>query len=368
MPPRFNYQQRTPEQIAKRASGNTYEGFILDEFETYSPKKENQIRVLPPTWEKAEHYGMDIWVHYGVGPQKASVLCLWKMTGKPCCICEAQARAEAAGLESAKDMKPTRRVLAWVIDRIYEREKQVKKCFAWAMPATKVDTEIAIICKDRASGELYYIDDPDHGFDVFFDKTGDGINTDYKGFTLNRRESSVDDFYLQFIQQHPLPNILRWRTYEEVKALFEGQPSIPVQVPTPAGAVTETVPPLGSVPKLPWETDGWIAHPQAPGYFYRGQEVASETELKEAYAPQPPQPTQAPPPPPPPVPVVATPPTIPTPVAPVGQPAPAVPPVIHHTPVVVPSQPAPPPVPTAAPAVPPAPVNRVSGLRSRFSS
>src|ERR1700747_1884482 len=108
----------------KRESGSTFQGFILDEVQGFSPKKENWVRFAPPTWEDASHYGIDIWVHYSVGPENASVLCLYKMTGKPCPVCEAHASAEAAGREDADRLKPTRRVLVWLVNRNDERDQK----------------------------------------------------------------------------------------------------------------------------------------------------------------------------------------------------------------------------------------------------
>lgn len=377
MSERFQYQPRTPEQIAKRATGNNFIGWAKDQFETFSPKKENQIRILPPTWQNPTHYGLDIWVHYSVGPERGTVLCLWKMQGKPCPICEAHARAEAAGRADANELKPTRRVVTWVIDRNREREKGEKKPLLWAMPATKVDAEIASICKDRETGQLYYIDDPDHGFDIFFNKEGEKIQTDYKGFQLARRESSVDQFYLDFITQNPIPNTLFWRTYEEVKAIFEGSPAQAIQQPTSSGTVVETVPPVAQPPApfvAQWtgehcgvcgnaqytvESGGVtcaMAHPNAKSI----EEIEYEKQQQAAAAAAPPPPapvTTAPPPPP--QPIVTAPTT----------PAPA----IHHQPIVVnnppPAQPAAPQPVAAAPASPAPPASsRVSGLRARFQT
>lgn len=239
--PRFQYQARSNDQWAKRESGKNFEGFIKDDYVTFTPKKENWIRILPPTWANPSHYGLDIWVHYGVGPNNASVLCSRRMQGKPCPICEAHDRAEQAGREDADQLRPTPRVLIWLIDRKDDKESRPK---AWAQPKTKVDLEICQICRDRMTGELYQIDNPDAGYDLTFVKEGEGLQTNYSGFALARRESAVEDRYLEYIVQHPLPDILNWRNYDEVAALFEGQASIThpaapqATVPTPTPVTT----------------------------------------------------------------------------------------------------------------------------------
>lgn len=57
--------------------------------------------------------------------------------------------------------------------------------------------------------------------------------------------------------------------------------------PAAPGTVTADFPP-----------DGWLAHPSAPGHFYKGQEVLTEAALRAKYPPAPPVAVQAPPPPP----------------------------------------------------------------------
>lgn len=314
MPSKFQYQPRSQDAWTKRESGKSYDGFIKDGIETYSPKKDNWIRILPPTWDNPTHYGLDIWVHYSVGPNRGSVLCLKRMQNQPCPLCEAQSRAEAAGREQdVSQLKPTPRVLAWIVDR-HEKEKKVPK--AWAMPKTKVDLEICQICRDRITGELYMIDDPSNGYDLTFGKEGEMLTTNYTGFQLARRPTTVEDEYLNYILDHPLPTILNWRTYEEVQTLFEGAfpvtSTVPGQeafqsAPEPTQQVQSTAQAIYTPPPPPpvqitnFPPQGWTAHPSAPGFYYAGQEVLSESDLRARYTPPPPPVVVAPPPPPPPV-------------------------------------------------------------------
>lgn len=214
----YQYKPRSTEAWDKRAKGSIFDGYALDEFETFTVGKENYIRILPPTWENPQHYGLDLYVHFGVGPNNGTIICIYKMKNQKCPICEAHARAEAAGREDAKELKPTRRVLVWLLNR-----KEEKKPLLWAMPWT-VDRDISKICKDRQSGEYFFIDNPESGYDISFDKEGEGVQTKYTGFQLSRRPSPVEKRFIDYIEQHPLPTVLLWRNYEEVQALFEGQP------------------------------------------------------------------------------------------------------------------------------------------------
>ena len=221
----FKYQRRDASAIDKRANqkSNDFEGFILADFPVWTPKKgDNWIRILPPTWEDAAHYGLDVWVHYRVGADDATVLCTQKMpdpkTGKfhACRVCDAAKEADRRGDEDlVKEMLPRKRVAVWMVD-MKEEDKGPQ---IWPMSWT-VDRDIAKVSKDRRSGEIYTIDHPDDGYDIYFDREGDGIKTKYTGVQLAKRPSSVPDKWLDFVEEHPLPDTLEWRSPDEVAALF----------------------------------------------------------------------------------------------------------------------------------------------------
>jgi hypothetical protein len=213
----YKYERRSQEDWEKRQSSG-FEGFIKDDFQTYRPKKgDNQIRIYPPTWEKPTHYGLDVWVHYGVGPDRASVLCLQKMRNEPCPLCEARMRAQRAGEEDdAKALAPRQRVVVWMEDK-----KENKGPVIWGMPKS-LDTEISKRCKDRETGKIRDIDDPDNGYDVFFDTEGDRDRTKYTAVEITNKPNRLSDRNLNYAIDHPLPSTLRWRDYEQVLALYEG--------------------------------------------------------------------------------------------------------------------------------------------------
>lgn len=229
----FKYRKRSTESVQKRSEqqGGEYQGFIKDEFKTFRPKKgDNWVRILPPTWKDTEtygdHYGIEIFTHYGVGPDRASVLCVGKMpnpeTGKlgKCPICAARAKLEAAGDEAeAKELRITKRVLVWVLDK----KDPDKGPLAWSMPWT-LDRDIAKISIDKRTGDTYFIDHPEAGYDVTFEVEGEKQQTKYTGIQLARKKSAVDEEHLEFIAEHPLPDTLNYRSAKEVQALFEGGP------------------------------------------------------------------------------------------------------------------------------------------------
>jgi hypothetical protein len=219
----FTYRVRSTEQWDKRANqtGSDFEGWLKEEYRLYTPAKgENHVRILPPSpaWKDANHYGIDVSVHYQVGPDKASVICLFKMLAKPCPICEARVRAEKARDEDqARELRVAKRVLAFILNRKDENQGVL----AWGMPYT-IDREISKSSRDRTTGAYFVIDHPEEGYDIYFDKDGEGINTKYSGVNLARRSSSINPKVLDWLETHALPDALRWRDYDEVKRLFEG--------------------------------------------------------------------------------------------------------------------------------------------------
>lgn len=242
----FTYKPRSQGDWEKRErqTGSRFASFALDDFQIFSPKKgDNYIRILPPTWSDPRHYGYDLWVHYQVGPDGGTVVCLQKMKLSPCPICQHQQKMEAAGREDAGDFKPTRRVLVWLINRADEGsgEKSKGQPMLWAMPWT-LDRDISKLCRDRQSGELYQIDHPTEGFDITFEREGEPPIVKYIGIQLARRPSAVDPTALEYLVQHPIDTTLQWRSYEEVAALFQGNYPVEAAVPAVAQTVNATTP------------------------------------------------------------------------------------------------------------------------------
>lgn len=224
MAKKFKYKKRSAESIEKRAKGGgDRDYFLKDDFEKFSPASgDNLIRILPPTWDDPEHFGIDVHVHYGIGADNATFLSLYKHKGEDDPIYEERLQAQSDGDDDyAKSLRPNTRTLVWVIDR--EKESEGPKL--WAMPYG-VDKEITLRCKDKHSGEMLYIDDPEEGFDVEFTKTGTGIKTKYEGVSIARRPSPIHededqlDEWLDFITENPLPSTLVFHDYDHIKKVF----------------------------------------------------------------------------------------------------------------------------------------------------
>lgn len=227
---KFQYKARTPEQMAKRAhqsGGGSRDGFIAKDFELFSPKDgENKIRVLPPTWDDADHYGYEVHVHYQVGADNTAYACLQRMRAQPCPICEARKELDKAGDEDeAKALLPRKRVLMWVIDR----DNEDKGPLLWSAPWT-LDQDIAKQAFDDDGGVLA-LDNPDEGYDVSFsrDQQGKNVPPKYTGVKIARKPSPLFDDdeaaakALNYITEHPAPSCVVEHDYDTIATAFEGR-------------------------------------------------------------------------------------------------------------------------------------------------
>jgi hypothetical protein len=220
---RFDYGKRSKEQLEKRARqfGGLKDGFISDDVKVFTPQKnDNILRILPPTWDGAEHWGYDVWVHYGIGPDNSAYLCLEKMKGEPCALCDERKRAQKAK-DSTEDyvnkLEPTKRVLMFILDRKNMDEGVQLWPAAWT-----VDKDICKKAINKKTGEPYFIDDVDDGYDVIINREGVGRRTKYS-IDVDRDTSELGGDakdYLEYIDDNPIPTLLIYKDYDYLKEAF----------------------------------------------------------------------------------------------------------------------------------------------------
>ena len=225
---RYQYQERSQEDTdqRKRSTGDR-DSFFDNTYPKFKAKEgDNECRLLPPTWEKAKHYGTDVYIHYGYGPDQGSYLCLKKMKDLPCPICEERDQAFADGdQEYADDLKPGHSVLVLVIDRKAEKEGPQ----LWTIPMKKIDAELLIRSKAKDSGKYLYIDHPDNGYDFYFTRTGTGkTNTEYSGVDIARNPSYLgseaqQDKWMKLVEENPIPSVLVYHDYEHIAKVCGGK-------------------------------------------------------------------------------------------------------------------------------------------------
>lgn len=224
----FKYKPRDRETVRERANmrGGGYDGIFKQKYKKYKMRDgKNIIRVLPPTWDDANHYGYDIYVNYSIGADNASYLSLSKMKKEADPIAEARREADREGDEKyAKQLAPRQRVVMWIIDRQDEDEgPQLLDA-----PFT-VDKALANLSLDEDTKEVTMIDDPENGCDFRFYKEGKGLNTDYEGTKMKllkpsplHEDPAVQKDWLKFVAANPIPECLEFHNYDYIAQVFKG--------------------------------------------------------------------------------------------------------------------------------------------------
>lgn len=178
---------------ARAQESKGYDSPYTRDLQSFKPAEgKNRIRLMGVPGET--NHSVTIHVHYGVGPDRASYLCLnhndESITGGKgeCPICAEQLKAalaasrmpEGAAKETAKreanSLKAKPRRFTLLIDRS-KTEEGIK---FWSMPAS-VDANIVDQMDDVDTGEFRMVDDPYEGHDIAFKREGQGINTKYTG-------------------------------------------------------------------------------------------------------------------------------------------------------------------------------------------
>ncbi len=229
---RFQYQQRGNDQWKNRATQQTglYDSIFFERFSTFKPKEgDHTIRLLPPTWDPPhQHYGIEIYVHYGVGPDNQTYLCAKAMGVGDCPICEERKIAEKANdLDYVKELAFTKRCLVWVINRANEDDGPV----LWGMPIT-VDKEICRLAQDRQTGQYLSLDHVEEGYDIDFTREGSSLKTKYVGVQVARRDTVLShvaekmDDWLDYIVKNPLPEVLQFFDSSHISGMFTGSEEV----------------------------------------------------------------------------------------------------------------------------------------------
>lgn len=206
------------------------------EVQFFSPVEgRNRINIIPYTIKSKNHplvkkgefevgdkdYVMDIFVHRGVGPSEASILCLKNTYGKPCPICEQSALLRKQGKEDeAGALKPSRRVFYNVQDL---KNPDVLKVFE----ASHYLFEKELIDEARDDEEGGFVDfaDEESGKEIKFrcSKTSKGgfEFNEFKSFSFEDRDENIPDELLE--SAISFDEIMNVPTYEEAEKILYGR-------------------------------------------------------------------------------------------------------------------------------------------------
>lgn len=225
---KFTYQKRDNEAVRERANmrSGDFDSIINPKVKVYKVRDgKNLVRILPPTWDDARHYGYDLWINYGIGVDNQSYLSLSKMKNEADPIAEAKRAADKDGdKDLGKALAPRRRIAMWVIDRQAEEEGPQ----LWTAPFS-LDKDLANLCFDEDTRDAVMIDHPADGCDIRFYKEGAGLKTNYDPTKIKimkpsplHEDEKIENEWLDYIAENPVPECLQFYSYDHIAAIFDG--------------------------------------------------------------------------------------------------------------------------------------------------
>jgi len=219
-----------------RARVMNYKALDRDDIEFFTPKEgRNRINIIPyiiktknhPLVKKGEFeigdkdYVMDVFVHRGVGPSEASVVCLKETYGKACPICEQMVLLRKQGKEKeAGTLKPSRRVFYNVQDL-----KEPEKLKIFETSHYLFEQELIEEARDDDEGGFIDFADEEKGKEIKFrcskvSKGGLEFN-EFKSFSFEERDDNIPDELIE--SAISFDEILTVPTYEEAEKILYGQ-------------------------------------------------------------------------------------------------------------------------------------------------
>ena len=224
----YRGRDRTAEDVTRRSrqASGSYDGILVTDIPRLKVKEgESELRILPPTWEDTEKWGngweISVYLHYNVGPDGGSFLCLDKMKGESCPICEA--RRESHDEDERDQLRPSWRGLCWAIDRGNEKAgPQV-----WDMPAT-LFRDINARSIHKKTNAVICIDDPEEGNDLSVNREGTDKRTKYTVEVIHEACPIHDDEKLQarwmkYLLDNPLPDLLNFQEPDYIEKVLSGK-------------------------------------------------------------------------------------------------------------------------------------------------
>lgn len=227
---RFDYTPSYDETVAR--ADNKGGGFdnLWKDVKLYTAKEGlNTLRILPPGWEGAKHYGFSVMIH-NIGPQGRSrrYFCLEQNDDSPhkrCPICEELRRIRNPDADMKKEFGARSQIAYYIIDRDNPKEGVQ----LW-LTSQRNNTEIAAQSLTRKTKSVLNITHPDDGFDIEFTRTGKTLNnTRYNGFQVMRDSSPVSEndkhynAWLDEVYEHPIPELMQFYSSEVIAAYLSGK-------------------------------------------------------------------------------------------------------------------------------------------------
>ena len=224
---RWNYQPRTAEQVNEqinRTRSRFDSPFTGVKF-FRANVGDNTVRILPATWRNPKHYSLQIWEHRYQGADESHYLCLRRMKGERCPMCEGEAAARRAGdTEEAKRMSPMER---WVCYVLHRDSQTPDEPVLWDMNSWQ-DKDIVSLTRNKKSGATIFPEDPEVGYDLMFVRTGQMDRTRYSAFVFDRDPSPIHDNprvvdeIMEKITENPIDSLLNFYDADYLENVLSG--------------------------------------------------------------------------------------------------------------------------------------------------
>ena len=193
-------------------------------------KEERTIRIVPPTWADAYHFGLSVFYHAAVYSDAGEL--------NPLCPNFMSISLSAIGIDMpVKDLlcsscishpqsKPDHAVMYYVIDRAHESDRpsvyfasaDVDKRFCYANLGVKKIAQLPFGKAMDLSGEVLEIDHPETGYDLTlkYDNGNPSLRTLMSEVVVADEPSpmlsdaGLMNKVLEFATEHPLPTLLKF--------------------------------------------------------------------------------------------------------------------------------------------------------------
>ena len=193
--------------------------YLLTDLEQFVPiDGDNQIRIVPPLAndEMATLWGVDVWTYFLSGHSYLSPQVFDKHAKNPVYDAYKVMKQEDPELCTKLQLGGSKKTILFILD-LNDGEKN-PPLKVWAAPPSLVD-EFIRASKNRKTGKLIAIEDPEDGRVLFFTRTGTGKNTKYTTVQLDTEAYPLDADLIEHIPY--FTDILVRPDMEELKASLE---------------------------------------------------------------------------------------------------------------------------------------------------